>query len=65
MTRHIDTEIGAGLSLLFLAVLFFGMLFWTVRIAHAWDTRVGKMVATIDVLMEKAYGIAVPAESTK
>jgi hypothetical protein len=60
--RRETKDIGPGLVVLFLAVMFFGMLFWSVRIAQAWDTKVGKMIATIDVLMEKAYGIAVPQE---
>ncbi len=58
-------ELGFGFTVALLATVMFGMLFWTVRIAQAWDTKVGRMVATIDILMEKAYGIAVPAESIK
>ena len=58
--RKEHKELGFGLSVLLLCTIMFGMLFWTVRFANAWDTKVGKMVATIDLLMEKAYGIAVP-----
>jgi len=54
-----DKELGFGVGILFLAVLFFGTLFWTVRIAQAWDTKMGRMVAQIDVLVEKVYGVAV------
>lgn len=55
-----DKELSLGLTVLLLATLMFGTLFWMVRFANAWDTNIGRMVATIDVFMEKAYGLAVP-----
>jgi hypothetical protein len=61
--RNEIKELGFGFIVALLAAMLFGMLFWTVRIAQAWDTKVGRMVATIDLLMEKAYGIAVPPET--
>jgi hypothetical protein len=56
--RTNDREASPVLLYCFIAVLFFGMLFWTVRIADAWDSKMGRMVAQIDLLMEKAYGAA-------
>lgn len=53
-----DSLFGKVLMVALLASVCFGSLFWTVRFANAWDSRVGKMVAQIDVLIEKAYGAA-------
>lgn len=57
--RKRDRELGFGLTVAFSFAVLCGLLFWAVRLADAWDTKIGRMVETVDLLMEKAYGIAV------
>ncbi len=60
--RKGDREVGFNLIVLLLASIIVGMLFWGIRFANAWDANVGRMIATLDALIERAYGISTPQQ---
>lgn len=50
---------------LLLSSVLLGVLFWSLQFAEAWDRNVGRMLSTIDSLIERAYGAAVPKKDEK